>query len=346
MLTATLHPPKAYSARANMRVCQSRRSHATPAHDYLKRAFNRVRADLTSKAKKGDIAACVALLVDVDVPPLPEGRSNTPQAWALGAQDRLFAALDEKWPADLIPPTVRMFSGGGVQLVWECAEAYAEADRVELFERMAQVAQERVGAMGLTPDATFNVDRLVRLRGTTNRPKATKQAKGQADTVATIVSTNRKYALDELRAAFYRPLSRPAAMLGAADAGPLRPVTVSDEDLAAFGCDDVLSSIIRDGRSLYGMKLKDNSRSAWEWDCACRLIRLGLSDGQIAGVFLNPAWKIGERTRERRNPQKHIERLIARAREITGHADNSYAATTEGRSAVGSITSSRFTSSV
>lgn len=223
-----------------------------------------------------------------------------------------------------------MFSGGGVQLIWECAEAYAGEDRIELFERMAQVAQERVTVMGLTPDATFNVDRLVRLRGTTNRPKATKQAKGQVDTVATIVSTNRKYSLDELRAAFDRPLSKPAATVHAV--GPIQPAAVTDEDLAAWGCNDALLWIIRHGVSGYGAaKVKDNSRSAWEWDAVCRMIRLGLDDAQIAGVLLNPEWKIGERARERRNPIDHIARLVARARHVTGHAERQFVCGDDGR---------------
>jgi len=293
-------------------------------------SLNRVRADLTSKAKKADVVACVALLVDVDVPALPDGWADTPQAWALGAQDRLFATLDEQWPADLPLPTVRLFSGGGVQLIWECATPYADDDRIELFERMAQVAQERVGAMGLVPDHTFNVDRLVRLRGTTNRPKATKQAKGQTDTVAAIVSTHRKYALEDLRAAFDRPLSKQTVAPEAV--GAIEPLTVTDEDLAAWGVNEALAWIIRTGVSGYGAaKLKDNSRSAWEWDAVCRMIRLGLDDAQIAGVLLNTAWKIGERARERRNPIDHIARLVKRARHVTNHAERQFACGDDGR---------------
>jgi hypothetical protein len=293
-------------------------------------SLNRVRADLTSKAKKGDIVACVALLVDVDVPALPPTWADTPNAWALSAQDALFATLSERWPTGVPLPTVQLFSGGGVQLVWEVATPYDGEDRVELFERMAQAAQECVSEMGLTPDATFNVDRLVRLRGTTNRPKATKQAKGQTDTVATIVSTQRKYALEELRGAFDRPLSKSTATVQAV--GAIQPVTATDEDLAAWGVNDALAWIIREGVSGYGAtKLKDNSRSAWEWDAVCRMIRLGLDDAQIAGVLLNPAWKIGERARERRSPIDHISKLVARARHHTGHSERKFACGDDGR---------------
>lgn len=293
-------------------------------------SLNRVRADLTSKAKKADIVACVALLVDVDAPALPSEWTDTPQAWALGAQDRLFATLNDQWPGDLPRPTVTMFSGGGVQLIWECAAPYTDADRVELFERMAQAAQERIGVTGLTPDHTFNVDRLVRLRGTTNRPHTRKQAKGQTDTVASIVSTTRKYALDELRAAFDRPLSKPAT--SPAPAGAIEPVAVTDEDLAALGVNDALAWIIRHGVSGYGAtKIKDNSRSAWEWDAVCRMIRVGLDDAQVAGVLLNADWKIGERARERRSPIEHIARLVTRARHVTEHAERQFACGDDGR---------------
>lgn len=297
-------------------------------------SLNRVRAGVAdasgraTKAKKPDIEACLALLVDVDVPPLPAGWDD-PASWASSAQERIWNTLNQEWPADLPQPTIRLFSGGGFQLIWECAAPYTEADRVELFERMGQCVQERVKAFGLTPDATHNVDRLVRLNHTTNRPKAAKQAKGQADTVATIVGApHRKYAIEELRAAFDRPLSKPNALAGV---DVLRPATVTEEDLAAWGCDDVLTSIIREGHSVYSMKLRDNSRSAWEWDACCRLIRLRLDDAQIAGVLLNPAWKISDRARERRDPLTHVARLIARARHITGHAERQFVCGDDGR---------------
>jgi|CXWL01.1.fsa_nt_gi hypothetical protein len=289
-------------------------------------SLNRVRPDLTTKAKKGDITACVALMVDIDIPPISDAWAADARQWAIDAADSMWAALAHKWPTDLLAPTVTLFSGGGFQLVWECAEPYAEADRIELFERMAQVAQDRIAGLGLNPDHTFNVDRLVRLNRTTNRPKLSKKAKGQADTVATVIGApQRKYSLVELRAAFDRPPARQAVAHGGADSGPLRPVAVGDDDLTACGADDVLLSIIREGRSAYGVKLKDNSRSAWEWDAVCRMIRLQIDDAQIAGVLLNETWKIGERARERRAPLQHIARLVARARHVTGHAERQFA---------------------
>lgn len=288
--------------------------------------LNRPMSGLTKKALKGDIAAALAIMIDIDVPAKPDSWTGDATEWALKAQGELWTALHDNWTSELPRPTVLMFSGGGFQAIWEAAAPYAEPDRVELFERMAQFAQESVATLlGVKPDATHNIDRLHRLNRTTNRPKESKRAKGQVDAVANIVRTDRKYSIEELRAAFDKPLSKSASASVAA--GPLQPATVGDDDLAALGCDDVLLSIIREGHSLYSMKLNDNSRSAWEWDGACRMSRLGLSDAQIAGIFLNPAWKIGERARERRNPLEHVARLIGRVRHVTGHAERQFACT-------------------
>ncbi|MGE0830480.1 MAG: VapE domain-containing protein, partial [Hyphomonadaceae bacterium] len=256
---------------------------------------------------------------------MPEGWAN-PSVWAIDEQNKIWATITNEWPAALPVPTTRLFSGGGFQLIWELAAPYDGDDKRELFERMAGFAQSSMEAMGLRPDATHNIDRLCRLNKTTNRPKAAKQAKGQTDSVATLIgSPHRKYSIEELRSAFDKPIAKPGA------GQPLEAVKVTDEDLAAWGCDEALLSIIRDGFSHFSFKLKDNSRSAWEWDAACRLLRLRLEDAQIAGVFLNPAWKIGERARERRVPLAHIARLIERARHVTGAAAREFISGDDGR---------------
>jgi len=292
-------------------------------------SLNRVRVGLSKKATKADITAALAVFADIDVPSKPDSWTGAAEEWALVAQDTLWSVLTERWPSEFLRPTVLMFSGGGFQLMWEVATPYEADDRTELFERMTLYVQERLTHLGVTPDRTQNIDRLHRLNRTTNRPKAKKQAKGQTDSVANVVRTDRKYSIEELRAAFDHPVSKPER---ASAAGPIEPATVCDDDLAAWGVNDALLWIIQHGTGGFGAaKLKDNSRSAWEWDAVCRMIRVGLDDSQVAGVLLNTAWKIGERARERRNPIDHIARLVTRARQHTALAEKAFACGDDGR---------------
>lgn len=120
---------------------------------------NPLRTALNKKAAKEDVAALSWVHLDLD--------------------DPSDAAL-ERLRTYHVPPTLILFSGGGYQAFWRLRESVPINGNIEVLE----AANRRVLA-DLDPEhpGTYNVDRIMRLPGTTNWPTATKLAKGRTGPV-------------------------------------------------------------------------------------------------------------------------------------------------------------------
>jgi hypothetical protein len=132
---------------------------------------NRVRAGLTSKAKKTDITDMLALHVDIDPPKDPEADLAVEQAAIL---DRLKGHNHR--------PTAIIFSGGGYQGFWRLAEPEPAGDNIAALEAFNRGLEQALGG-----DHCHNIDRIMRLPGTINIPDAKKRAAGRVETLAELV---------------------------------------------------------------------------------------------------------------------------------------------------------------
>ena len=95
------------------------------------------------------------------------------------------------------PPTVTIDSGGGFQFVWLLDGKRDVAD--ETFGRQWAEDQGRALRRMIGGDAVQNIDRIMRLPGTTNIPDAKKRAKGRTERPAAILhETGRRWKPSEI----------------------------------------------------------------------------------------------------------------------------------------------------
>ena len=146
---------------------------------------------LLKKGERTDIAKVWYLHVDID----PRAGEPIP-----AEQARILALLNGTGRPDVIPgklpaPSVITFSGGGYQGFWEIdvpIDIDGKLDRAEdakLFNLAIEIA--------LGADSCHNIDRVMRLPGTVNRPDKMKRAKGRVEALAEVVTwSDAKYGLD------------------------------------------------------------------------------------------------------------------------------------------------------
>ena len=91
---------------------------------------------------------------------------------------------------------------------------------------------------------------------------------------------------------------------------PERP---DGQQLLDAGVPERILSVIVNGLDPDRPKEGDNSRSAWVCDVTRNLARAGVRAELIAGVLLEPEWKIGDSIRESRDPVREAKRQTMKA---------------------------------
>src|SRR5690606_17208322 len=115
---------------------------------------------------------------------------------------------------------------------------------------------------------TFSIAQPMRLPGTINFPNAQKRARNRVVAPARLVESNDLAYMDfEFDAA---PVEAPGD--AAVDIGPPEFVDDLDEFAERYDLPDRTRTIIKAGR-LTTKKERDDSRSAWVFDCATSLVR-------------------------------------------------------------------------
>lgn len=146
---------------------------------------NRPLYAMSKKTEKTDIAAAHFLHVDID--PRVDLSLKTPEELAahiVRERVRILALLSNP-PAPVPRPTIVVFSGGGYQALWRLSEPFiidgdlARAEELESYNRQLEIV---FGA-----DACHNVDRILRLVGSTNFPHAKKRLKGRTVERAAVI---------------------------------------------------------------------------------------------------------------------------------------------------------------
>jgi predicted P-loop ATPase len=242
------------------------------------------------KATKDDIGAIVALHVDVDDP---------------DALERI-QAFEPR-------PTAIVFSGGGYQAFWLLKSPSEELERAEqLNEALANL---------LGGDRCHNIDRIMRLPGTINIPNAKKAANGRKPALARVVEADwsRRYTLDDFPADHPEPgPAGPKGAIARISTAQIVPVRIESlpKKVARFTLELIEHGEVAE-RPNGAAAAQYPSRSEALFRAAIDLARAGCSEEAIAGIIVNPAYKISASVIEKKNPRAYALRQARKALAVT-----------------------------
>lgn len=274
---------------------------------------NPPRRDLSKKSDKEDIKSLDWLHIDLD----PRAGEDID-----AERDRVLALLENP-PTGIPSPTCIIFSGGGYQAFWKLEEPLPVDGDVEKGDQAARYSQQLSILFG--GDHTHNIDRIMRLPGTVNLPDARKLKKGRTPMLAKLVEfhEDRVYPISMF-------IPAPEVQMSGGSGGSFATgstVTVSGNiefldsihDLDKYNVSDRVKVMIVQGRVPdEGPKAKDDSRSAWLFDCVCQLVRHEVPDDVIFSVIMDPGHGIAASVLEfGANAGKYAIKQIEAAKEWT-----------------------------
>ncbi len=208
------------------------------------------------KLAKDDIAAIRAVYADIDLP------ANVPVDAGLADLQKSLGALE----LNAAPPTFRVDSGGGIQLLWKLDEKYDAA----AFRDWAE-GQGRALAALVEGDAVQNIDTLLRLPGTVNIPTPAKVAKGRVKRRSGVLASHvdRVYASTKLSSAF-PPIGSPASMTDIAGEVAAAFETIDMREVESCGRYDELPAHLR-GRFDAALSARPKLAALWRGDASALL---------------------------------------------------------------------------
>lgn len=267
--------------------------------------LNPAMDNISSQAKQSRATTkdVIAFHVDIDPDPLPaHHKVKDPVEWTKMEQERIHGLLTYNLPKGAPEPSIIIFSGGGFQAIWLLREPIRINGDIGVAEDAALYNVKLEWLFGA--DNTHNIDRLLRLPGTMNRPHPAKRKKGRTDEMARLIKCDfdLRYDLSE-----FQKGKKSFAMsedMSKIDISEVRhPDAAEVEGLLKAWNEGKPKDIQRDPATFMAMlgegrgikpKEKDDSRSAWWFDAACHLQRIGLDSGGIVGIMSNPDLKISE----------------------------------------------------
>jgi hypothetical protein len=250
-----------------------------------------------AKAKENEVSTVRFLHVDAD---LPAGT-------APDDVEVVRAELLAKIKAAPLEPSLIINSGNGFGLFWDLADPVTvTAENLEDIKACNVALADQLGG-----DDCQNLDRVMRLPFTVNRPNAKKLKAGRVPVLADIVDDDRDlivYRLDR----FARAASADEDTAMATKPGQTAYQTIGSPDLPETvdlsTLDESLRSIIENGPPASYAR----SRSEAVYSCACDLRRMGWSDGDILFVLTNASNGIADHIfdQTQREPLEQASRVI------------------------------------
>lgn len=235
---------------------------------------NRPRAGVRKKASKEEMD--VALWAYVDIDPCA-GESLESE------QKRILDLLQEERPASVPEPSAIVFSGGGYQVLLRLDQSIAltDAEKIEAYEARNRGLEDLLGG-----DNCHNCDRILRVPGTVNWPNKPKREKGRTPALAHVVGelSDVVVKITDLPKAT-NPLKPAVQSSSALEASPIRDI----DELDRWNVPQRIKAIIETGPDARHPKKRDNSRSAWQLDATCQLVRSGIPDDTVMGILLDDA---------------------------------------------------------
>lgn len=239
---------------------------------------------VSKKASREDIRAVEYLHVDVD--PRAGEDLETEQARIL-----------EKLKAFKPKATCIIFSGGGYQAFWRLEEAFAVDGDIAKAEEAKRYNMQLEMILG--GDNCHNVDRIMRLPGTMNRPNAKKRKKGRKEVMTETVYLDTKisYPLSKFTAAQKVQESASGFSGGRSDLTPKVDTgnvrRIADLSELGEGVKDWVKVLIAQGRDP-DEPHRFASRSEALFCVCCELIRSGIDDETIYSIITDKDFGIAE----------------------------------------------------
>jgi hypothetical protein len=255
--------------------------------------LNAAKPNIKKKPEKDDIVAVEYFHADLD----PVG-NETPEQAKARYQEALKSGVA---PA----PTFLIDTGNGLQPLWRRATARPLGEGAERIAAITDIEARNWGLvlrLGCDDPSTRNIDRILRLPGTTNYPTKAKLAKGRVECPARLLAFNDVSYPDE-----------PFRAWGS-DQGPGCPgdgghhARQRDPDDSQ---EDELWRTIRDG----GGKRHGPTRSEAVWWVVNEMLRRGYAPTVVTKVLLNKQHRISDHVYEQSNPPEYAQRQVSRARD-------------------------------
>jgi len=263
--------------------------------DNLYYTVNPTKTALNKKPKKTDIAAVEFLLGDLD--PLNDEKSEDAKARYL---NQLNGTFEPK-------PSVIVDSGNGIQCLWKLANPIVLSDNDSIVPDVEARSAELMRRLGAKA-GTQNIDRILRLPGTTNLPTKTKLKTGRVPCPTKLLAFN--------GASYPLELFVP----GTPDDGGhhARQEHADNERRAAVDVDALpVSERIKNLiRGIDDPEHQYPSRSERVMAVLTAMVSAGCTDEQMAAVVLDRSLPIGEHVRDQPKMVAYLTRQIKYARAV------------------------------
>ena len=263
---------------------------------------------LTTKPSREHVAALSWLHVDLD----PRAGEDFAEE-----RERIRALILDPSALGIPKPTAIIDSGGGFQGFWRLRVPEPLDGSAEQYEEAKRYNKQLELVLG--GDNCHNVDRIMRLPGTVNRPDRRKREKGRVEALASVVRFG-----DESHD--IKSFTRAPQVKSDAPGFSGRTVEVSG-NVARFSSVDEIEEL-RDKRwnqcrvvIVQGLDPDDpnkfrGSRSEWLFFVCCEMVRAGCSDDAIYSVITDPDFGISASVLDKGSGiEDYAVRQIERARE-------------------------------
>jgi hypothetical protein len=244
-------------------------------------SVNPTKRPVGKKATKADIAA--ADFVHADLDPHDDEASDA-------AKERYLKAISQRAPK----PTAIVDSGNGIQALGRLEPPVQPGN----FDLVEVRNKEIMLALGGTAE-TFNIDRILRLPGTTNLPNKKKQKAGRIRCATGLLEfSNVAHPLDAFGPWIAAAAKQTVEVIGAQ--------RISDDDRSDE--DELLRTISDGGAGRHGA-----SRSEAVFYVVCEMLRRGYASDAIAQALLDRANRISDHIYDQSAPRQYAERQVREA---------------------------------
>ena len=246
--------------------------------------INPTPRDTRRKPTKDDITAIACLWADVD--PLDQAGRNWTEE-----RDRLLALADELAALEL-PPSLIIDFGNGIQPIWCLADPIEGAPEYRVAaEALCARIEAALGAKG-----THNIDRLLRVPGTTNYPNAKKKELGRGKSEARLLHANwRRYGWRDLEDLAARLADEPpgyAEPVEYRERGYINGHAVHLDGLPDYPTEEQVEALLENHPNLQliwnqttSYPPEDMSPSGWDQSFASTLAALGFPPERVASYL-------------------------------------------------------------
>ncbi|MBB76568.1 MAG: hypothetical protein CMJ75_18845 [Planctomycetaceae bacterium] len=270
-------------------------------------SVNPTRWPINKKASREDIASLDWLHVDVDPRNGKELKDERERALRLLTNP----------PKGIPKPTCVVFSGGGYQGFWRLEDAMEIEGKPDAYALAARYNKqiERL----YEADHCHNVDRIMRLPGTINRPDEKKRKKGRKPTLADVIFFDEEsYPLSTFTPApeVDSPSGGFTGRGGVSISGNIKRLS-SIDDLPDDLPDWVKVLIVQGFDPENPGKFESRSECLFAVLCAMARCPTEIDDDTMFSVITDPDFHISESVLEKKgNAEKYAIRQISRAKEV------------------------------